>query len=108
MGAFALADDMTRLRGEVDALRSARGDFIQNLKSSVASMLTEFSAGKADRIEFVKELKSSVASMLAEVSADLAGAHRAWFGPTAEKTFPTAEKTFQKTKSASKGKKGKG
>jgi len=106
----ALTDDMTRLRGEVDAWRSARGDFIHNLQSSVASLRADFSNARGEMADalrsalgdFAQDLQSSVASLRAEFSADLAGAHRVWFGSTA----PRAEKTFQKTKS--KGKKGKG
>jgi len=108
----ALTDDMTRLRGEVDAWRSARGDFIQNLKSSVAAMRADFSNARGEMADalrsalgdFAQDLKSSVASIRSEMAADLAGAHRVWFGSFA----PRAEKTSQKRKSGSKGKKGKG
>jgi len=108
----ALTDDMTRLRGEVDAWRSARGDFIKDLKSSITSMLADFSNARSEmavalrsaRMDFIQNLKSSVASIRSEMAADLAGAHRVWFGSFA----PRAEKTSQKRKSGSKGKKGKG
>lgn len=63
----ALTDDMTRLRGEVDALRSARMDFINNLKSSVA------------------EMRAEASNAVGKMATDLAGAHQAWFGSFAPK-----------------------
>jgi hypothetical protein len=63
----ALTDDMTRLREEVDAWRSARMDFIKNLKSSVAAM------------------RADVSNAVGKMATDLAGAHRAWFGSFAPK-----------------------
>ena len=144
-----LTDDMTRLSEEVVALRSARADFMKDLKSSVASMLAAFSAAevemarktisdlvafvsgvkksvasmladfsaaevdmarktKSDRMAFVSGMKRTVASMRKENAADLAGAHRAWYGPHAERKAEElkakAEKTGQKTKAEPKGK----
>ena len=90
-----LTDDMTRLRGEVDALRSDRGAMMQelargakDLASSVSAMQAGFAAahatmarktGKA-RAAYVAKIKRQVGRMRKETSSDLAGARRAWSG----------------------------
>ncbi len=90
-----LTTDMTRLRGEVDALRSDRGALMQelargakDLATSVSAMQAEFAAahkamakkdGKA-RATFVARLSKQVGRMKKENAADRAGAARAWFG----------------------------
>ena len=92
-----LTDDMTRLRGEVDALRSDRGALMQelahgakDLASTVSAMQAEFAAahkamakktGKA-RATFVARLSKQVGRMRKENASDLAGAARAWAGKT--------------------------
>ena len=88
-----LTDDMTRLRGEINTLRSNRGalmfDLAQNvksIKSSVASLLSDFSSSHADmaatskkqRFAFVTDVKEKVAGMKNEMQNDLAGARKAW------------------------------
>ena len=92
-----LTDDMTRLRGEINTLRSNRGilmfDLAQNvksIKSSVASLLSDFSSSHADmaatskkqRIAFVTDVKEKVAGMKDDMQKDLAGARRAWYRAT--------------------------
>jgi len=90
-----LTDDMTRLRGEVDALRSDRGALMQelargakDLASTVSAMQADFAAahatmarktGKA-RASYVAKIKRQVGRMRKETSSDLAGARRAWSG----------------------------
>ena len=89
-----LTDDMTRLRGEINTLRSNRGalmfDLAQNvksIKSSVASLLSDFSSSHADmaatskkqRFAFVTDVKEKVAGMKDEMQTDLAGARKAWY-----------------------------
>jgi hypothetical protein len=90
-----LTDDMTRLRGEVDALRSDRGALMQelargakDLASTVSAMQADFAAahatmarktGKA-RVSYVARIKRQVGRMRKENAADLAGASQVWFG----------------------------
>ncbi len=90
-----LTDDMTRLRGEVDALRSDRGALMQelargakDLASTVSAMQAGFVAahatmarkiGKA-RASYVARIKKQVGRMRKENASDLAGASHAWFG----------------------------
>jgi hypothetical protein len=88
-----LTDDMTRLRGEINTLRSNRGvlmfDLAQNvksIKSTVASLLSDFSSSHADmainskksRVAFVSGVKEMVAGMKDDMQNDLAGARKAW------------------------------
>ena len=90
-----LTDDMTRLRGEVDALRSDRGALMQelargakDLASTVSAMQADFAAahatmakktGKA-RASYVARIKKQVGRMRKENASDLAGASQVWFG----------------------------
>jgi hypothetical protein len=90
-----LTDDMTRLRGEVDALRSNRGALMQELARgakdlafTVSTMRADFAAahaamarktGKA-RTSYVARIKRQVGRMRKETAADLAGASKVWFG----------------------------
>jgi hypothetical protein len=92
-----LTNDMTRLRGELDALRSDRGALMQelargakDLASTVSAMQADFAAdharmarktGKA-RAAYVTRIKKQVGRMRKENAADLAGAASAWFGKT--------------------------
>lgn len=92
-----LTDDMTRLRGEIDALRSDRGALMQDLArgakdlaSTVSAMQAGFAAahaamarntGKA-RASYVARITKQVGRMRQENASDLAGASRAWFGKT--------------------------
>ena len=88
-----LTDDMTRLRGEVDALRSDRGALMQalsrgvkDLASSVLAMRADFGAAhaamakrsKKDLVTYVSGISKRVTRMRSANAADLAGASRAW------------------------------
>ena len=90
-----LTDDMTRLRGDVDALRSERGALMQelargakNLASTVSAMQSDFAAAhtamarktRKARASYVARIKKQVGRMRKENASDLAGASRAWFG----------------------------
>jgi hypothetical protein len=82
-----LTDDMTRLRGEVDALRSDRGAQIKDRVATVSTLLSDFAAahatmarktGKA-RASYVARIKKQVGQMRKENASDIAGASHAWF-----------------------------
>ena len=90
-----LTDDMTRLRGEVDALRGARGALMQeltrgarDLAATVSAMQSGFAAAhtamakktRRERVSYVARINKQVGRMRKETAADLAGASRAWFG----------------------------
>ena len=90
-----LTDDMTRLRGDVDALRSERVVMMQGLARGAKELATTVSAMQADfaaahasmakktgqeRADFLAGLKKKVGCMRKENAEDLAGAARAWFG----------------------------
>ena len=90
-----LTDDMTRLRGEVDALRSDRGALMHDLAlgakelaSTVSAMQADFAAAhtamarktRRERGSYVAKIKKQVGRMRKENASDLAGAARAWFG----------------------------
>jgi hypothetical protein len=89
-----LTNDMTRLRGEVDALRSDRGALMQdlargakNLASTVSAMQADFAAAhtamarktRKERTSYVGNIKKTVGRMRKENASDLAGAARVWF-----------------------------
>jgi hypothetical protein len=88
-----LTDDLTRLRNEVLALRSARQGLIHDLereteerRGDVSRMLAGFSKGfgavvrrtKADRLGSISDLKRTVTDLLTEVRTDLGGVRQAW------------------------------
>jgi len=83
-----LTDDMTRLRGEVDALRGARGALMQELAATVSAMQSDFAAAhtamakktRRERVSYVARINKRVGRMRKENASDLAGASRAWFG----------------------------
>ena len=90
-----LTNDMTRLRGEVDALRSAREMLMQELTRGANDMAAAVMAMRADfasahmamakktsgeRASYVAKIKKQVGRMRKETADDLAGAHRAWSG----------------------------
>lgn len=90
-----LTDDMTRLRGEIDALRNARGALIhdlaqgaKNLAGEVFAMRAGFAGAhaarakmaKEERRDFVSGMFSTVSSLLADFScsrADMARSDQA-------------------------------
>ena len=90
-----LTDDMTRLRGEIDALRNDRGALMQALARGAKDLAATVSAMKGDfavahatmarktgkaRASYVAGIKKQVGRMRKENAADLAGASRSWFG----------------------------
>jgi hypothetical protein len=118
-----LTESMTRLCGEIVALRGARLTFVRELNHDVAAMKADFRRThsemarrtKVERQGFVKSLGHEVVSLMAgfhrahkamarqtraerratvnhlkkivggmrrEFVLDMAGAHRAWFGPS--------------------------
>ena len=81
-----LINDMTRLRGEVDAARSDRGAWIQEMASTVSAMLSDFAADhKAMAKKTSKERKGYVTGLRQETAADLMGARLAWQGESPKK-----------------------
>lgn len=89
-----LTDDLTRLRNEVLALRSARQGLIHDLeretedrRADVSRTLANFSKGlgavarrtKADRLGSISDLKRTVGDLLTGVRTDLGGIRQAWF-----------------------------
>ncbi len=70
-----ITDDMTRLAGEIRAGHAARVSFVKDLKREVAAMREGFRRQNKERARTVMALRH-------EVAADLAGARRAWFGPS--------------------------
>jgi len=90
-----LTDDMTRLRGEVDTLRSDRGTLMQELTQGAKDLASKVSAMRADfaadhatmarktgnaRASYVTGIKKQVGRMRRENTSDLAGASQVWFG----------------------------
>jgi hypothetical protein len=97
-----LTNDMTRLCGEIAALRDRRGDLMSSLaetrvdmQKAVSQMVGGFGEARAgmaketkDELgafvvrvkEAVTELREAVGRMQDEFRDDLAGAHRAWHG----------------------------
>ncbi len=83
-----LTEDMTRLCGEIVALRGARQGFVKDLTRNVARMQTTFRRARqemarktrAERRAAINHLKKTVAGLRQEFAADLQGARRAWAG----------------------------
>ncbi len=88
-----LTHDLTRLRNEILALRSARQGLIHDLeretgdrRADVSQMLANFSKGlgavarrtKADRLGSITDLKRTVGNLLTGVRTDLSGVREAW------------------------------
>ena len=88
-----LTDDLTRLRNEVLALRSARQGLMHDLEREtedrrvdVSRMLADFSKGfgavarrtKANRLGSISDLKRTVTDLLTEVRTDLSGVRQVW------------------------------
>ena len=89
-----MTDDMTRLRGEVDALRADRGALMQGLANGAKELAIEVSAMQAsfakahtamakktrrELTSFVSGIEKKVGRMRKETAKDLEGARRAWF-----------------------------
>ena len=90
-----LTDDMTRLRGEIDALRGARSALMKDLTRGAGDLAATVSAMRADfsaahiamakkagrnRAAYVARIQKRVGRMRKETATDLEGARRAWFG----------------------------
>jgi hypothetical protein len=83
-----LTDEMTRLCGEIVALRGARKGFVRDLNHNVAAMKANFRRAhnemakqtKAERRAAMAHLKKTVGDMRHAFAADLDGARRAWAG----------------------------
>lgn len=97
-----LTNDMTRLCGEIAALRSSRADLMSNLAEgreemqvAVSQMVAGFGEARSEMAkqtkaeltgfvvrvkEEVAELREQVAQKQNEIREDIAGAHHAWHG----------------------------
>ena len=83
-----LTDDMTRLCGEILALRKMRCSFRNGLQRDVAELCAGFGSARAamakqtknERVTFLNGLKRSVGAQRRDMRSDLAGARRAWAG----------------------------
>ena len=79
---------MTRLVGEIVALRGARKGFVKDLTHNTAALMANFRRAhkdmarktKAERRAAVAHLKKTVGAMRHAFAADLDGARRAWAG----------------------------
>jgi hypothetical protein len=93
-----LTDDMTRLCGEICAMRRMRGSMMSELqhgaterKQTVAELcahigrarMTMAKQTKHERVAFLNNLKRSVGAQQRDMRNDLAGARRAWAGKSA-------------------------
>jgi hypothetical protein len=93
-----LTDDMTRLCGEILALRNNRDDLMNHLaresrdrSQSVAELCGQLASMRAamarrtkgERISFLHNLNRTVASARSAVQSDLAGVRRVWAGRAA-------------------------
>ena len=83
-----LTEEMTRLCGEIVALRTARKGFVKDLTNNVAAMKGNFrrthnemaQKSRAERRAALAHLKKTVGDMRHALAADLEGARRAWAG----------------------------
>ena len=92
-----LTDDVSRLHEEIIALRNARKSLMADLasgasrlSSAVSGLRAEFKnktgevcgSARDSRLAFTSGLKNSVNAARQQMNSDLAGARRAWFGPS--------------------------
>ncbi|MGD0773937.1 MAG: hypothetical protein ABSC05_14065 [Candidatus Solibacter sp.] len=90
-----LTDDMTRLCGEIHAMRKVRASMMselqhgtKELKHTVTKLCAHFGRTrttmakrtKNERVAFLNNLKRSVGAERRDMRNDLAGARRAWAG----------------------------
>ena len=90
-----LTDDMTRLCGEIHAMRKTRATMMKELqhgakglKQSVSKLCAHFGRArttmakrtKNERVAFLNHLNRSVGALRQDVRDDLAGARRVWAG----------------------------
>ena len=86
MGRFT--DEMTRLCGEIVALRKARQGFVKDLANNVGAMKANFrrahnemaQKSRAERQAALAHLRKTVGDMRHDFAADLEGARRVWAG----------------------------
>jgi len=99
-----LTESMTRLCGEIVALRGLRQAFVQDLVRTVAQLKAGFRQAheqmsretREGRAKAILDLKMSVAGLRQDNFLDLKGAHRAWFGPaTSQGPKPAREPVRQ-------------
>jgi len=110
-----IATDMSRLCGEIAALRNSRAGLKRNLAEATEGLHDEVSClltgirearaemskqTKAELGEFGLQLKGQVADLLNGVRDDLAGARRVWAGASsASRQAPMAAESATKKKS---------
>jgi hypothetical protein len=90
-----LTEDMTRLCGEINAMRRMRGSMMSDLQHGAKELehtvtklcahfgrarMTMAKRTKHERVAFLNNLKRSVGAQRRDVRDDLAGARRAWAG----------------------------
>ena len=90
-----LLEDMTRLSGEIQALRGSRRAFREDLvegnrtrEKDVAEMCADFAGAqtrtaeriRVGRLAFLRRLKQTVSGQQRAMRADIAAARRAWAG----------------------------
>ena len=93
-----LTNDMTRLCGEILAMRRMRGSLMSELqhgakgrKQAVAELCAHVGSARVamakrtrnERVAFMNSLRRSVGAHRRDVRNDLAGARRAWAGKSA-------------------------
>jgi hypothetical protein len=93
-----LTEEMTRLCGEIVALRAGRGELLKALecesrdrRESVSELCRQFHKARAgmarrmqhDRMSFLRNLRHGVNAQRQELRSDLAGVRRAWAGGAA-------------------------
>jgi hypothetical protein len=110
-----LTNDMTRLCGEITALRDSRAQARDDLKDTVSQMLTDLRNAQAEMAaktktelhDFVGNVKQVVTALREEFREDLAGARRAWCGQSSLHTPSRMAAAEQPKEFASRGKKKK-
>lgn len=93
-----LTDDMTRLCGEIVALRRMRGSLLSDLhrdakgrKQAVAELCARTGSARVamarrtrnERVAFLNSMRRAVGAHRRDVRNDLAGARRVWAGKSA-------------------------
>ena len=93
-----LTEEMTRLCGEIVAMRTHRGELLKTLaresrdrSAAVADLCGQFHKARAgmarrthhERASFLRNLRHGVHAQQREMRSDLAGVRRAWAGKAA-------------------------
>jgi hypothetical protein len=86
-----LVEDVTRLVGEIQALRGSRRALLKELSDDNLDMCAHFAGRrmqvatrmKEGRLAFLHNLRRTVRGQLRGMRADMAGARRAWSGEAA-------------------------